>query len=293
MTHIFRRHWGTALLLLSPALLFAAVFLLYPLLNGVYLSFTNASALRPTHRVIGLGNYQYLLSTPEFFVVLWNSALLVGGAILLSMVGGLALALMVNRRLPGTTLFRAGVFQIWIVPWISVAILWGWIFNADYGIVNHLLTSTGLVSENVRWFSDSTTARLVVVLGFAWRMIPFMMVVSLAALQSIPSEILEAADVDGATPVQRFLRITLPLLRPMLVTLALLQLVKLFQEITLPWVLTQGGPVNSTTTLSLYTYKLAFQQWDYGLAATAGTIWLVLLGLLGLTAMQLTRRRYD
>ncbi|KKB11317.1 hypothetical protein VE25_13465 [Devosia geojensis] len=292
MNHVFRRHVGAALVLLLPALLFAGVFLVYPLANGVYLSFTNASALRPTSRFIGLGNYEYLLATPEFYIVLFNSVVLVGGAILLSMVAGLGLALLVNRRLPGVALFRAGVFQIWIVPWISVAILWGWIFNADYGIVNYMLMGIGIIDEPIGWFSGSTTARIVIVLGFAWRMIPFMMVVSLAALQSIPSEVLEAASVDGATPVQRFMRITLPLLRPMLVTLALLQLVKLFQEITLPWILTQGGPMNATSTLSLYTYKLAFQQWDYGLAAAAGTVWLVLLGLVGLIAMQFTRRSF-
>lgn len=292
VTHIFRQHLATAILLLFPALIFAAVFLVYPLANGVYLSFTNASALRPTHRFVGFSNYEYLLSTPEFYVVLFNSVILVGGAIALSMVLGLGLALLVNRKLPGISLFRAGVFQIWIVPWISVAILWGWIFNSDYGIVNYMLMGVGLIGEPIGWFSDAATARLVIVLGFAWRMIPFMMVVSLAALQSIPTEVLDAASVDGATPVQRFFKISLPLLRPMLITLALLQLVKLFQEITLPWILTQGGPVNATTTLSLYTYKLAFQQWDYALAATAGTVWLVLLGLAGLGALQLIRRRY-
>lgn len=276
-----------------PALIFAVVFLAYPLLKGIYISFTNASPLKPVQRFVGLDNYTYLLSSPEFYVVLLNSVLLVGGAIAISMIVGLGFALLVNQRLPGTTLFRAGVFQIWIVPWISVAILWGWMFNSDYGIVNYLLMSAGLISEKVNWFSDSATARLVIVLGFAWRMIPFMMVVTLAALQSINKEILEAADVDGATPVQRFFTITLPLLRPMLVTLALLQLVKLFQEITLPWVLTQGGPVNSTTTLSLYTYKLAFQQWDYALAAATGVMWLALLGLIGFVAILLMRRSYD
>jgi multiple sugar transport system permease protein len=292
MNHVFRQHPGATFLLLAPALCFAALFLLYPLLNGVLLSFTNASALRPNYHFVGLENYQYLLTDQEFFVVLGNTVLLVGGAIALSIAGGLALALLVNQRMPGIALLRAGVFQIWIVPWISVAILWGWIFNADYGIVNYLLKSSGLISDNISWFSESGPARLVLVLGFAWRLIPFMMVVSLAALQSIPTEILEAAEIDGATAIQRFVRIKLPLLRPMLFTLGLLQLVKLFQEITLPWVLTQGGPANATTTLSLYTYKLAFQQWDYGLAATAGTAWLILLALVGLAVTPMTRRRY-
>lgn len=293
MSYVFRQHRLAALLLLMPALLFAAAFLVYPLGNGLWLSLTNASALRPKAKFVGLANYTYLLSTSEFWTVIFNTIVLVGGAIALSTAVGLALALLVNRKLPGVALFRAGIFQIWIVPWISVAILWGWIFNADYGVVNYLLMDVGLIRAPVNWFADTTTARLVIILGFAWRMIPFMMVVSLAALQTIPAEILEAAAVDGAAPMQRFLRITLPILRPMLVTLALLQLVKLFQEITLPWILTQGGPVNATTTLSLYTYKLAFQQWDYGLAASAGTLWLILLSLVAFVAVRLTRRQYQ
>jgi multiple sugar transport system permease protein len=274
---ILRRNPLMLALLFAPGLLVSATFLLYPLLNGIRLSFTNASPLRPIERFVGLANYKHLLGDPAFWGVVANSFVIVGFAIVISMVVGFALALLLNQGLRGTWFFRVAVFQIWVVPWISVAILWGWVFNADYGIVNFVLLKLHLIDHNLNWFADKYLARLVIILGFAWRMIPFMMVVSLAALQSISREILDAAAVDGATWWQRLRDITLPLLKNILFIIGLLQGVKLFQEITLPWVLTQGGPVNATTTLSLYTYKLAFQRWDFGLASTVGTVWLCVL----------------
>ncbi|MDW6021620.1 sugar ABC transporter permease [Mesorhizobium sp. BAC0120] len=267
----------TLALLFAPGLVVSAIFLVYPVINGVRLSLTNASPMRPIQRFVGLSNYTYLLSDRTFWEVLANSFVIVGAAIAISMVAGFALALLLNQGLRGTYFFRVAVFQIWVVPWISVAILWGWVFNADYGIVNYVMVRIGLIGHNLNWFADPYLARLVIILGFAWRMIPFMMVVSLAALQSISKEILDAAAVDGAGPWERLRDIVLPLLRNILVVMGLLQGVKLFQEITLPWVLTQGGPVNATTTLSLYAYKLAFQRWDFGLASTVGTLWLCIL----------------
>lgn len=283
---ILRRSPLTLALLFAPGLLVSAVFLVYPLVNGIWLSFTNASPMRPLQRFVGLSNYSYLLWDPAFWEILGNSFLIVGAAIALSMVVGFGLALLLNQGLRGTYFFRVAVFQIWVVPWISVAILWGWVFNVDYGIVNFALVRLGLLPHNVNWFADPWLARLVIILGFAWRMIPFMMVVSLAALQSISREILDAAAVDGAGPWERLRDIVLPLLKNILFVIGLLQGVKLFQEITLPWVLTQGGPVNATTTLSLYTYKLAFQRWDFGLASTVGTLWLVVLLIFALVYLR-------
>ncbi len=279
MSLLVRRHPLAAAMLLTPALAVTGAFMIYPLLNGVRMSFTNASLLRPTERFIGLRNYWYLLEDPDFYEVVWNSFLLISVSVTISMALGFALALLLNQKLTGTNAFRAAIFQIWVIPWISVAILWGWIFNADYGIINFLLIDLNILSGTRNWLANRTSAQIVIIAGFAWRMIPFMMVVSLAALQSIPKDLLEAAEIDGATYLERLRYVILPLLRNMLLIVGLLQAVKLFQEITLPWVLTQGGPINATTTLSLYTYKLAFQQWDFGMASAAGTMWLIFLML--------------
>ena len=201
--------------------------------------------------------------------------------------------MLLNQGLRGTQFFRTVIFQIWVVPWISVAILWGWIFNADYGVINFILMDLGVLAGPRNWLASDLSAQLVIALAFAWRMIPFMMVVSLAALQSIPVEVLEAASIDGATYFARLRFVVLPLIRNLLMIIGLLQAVKLFQEITLPWVLTQGGPGNATTTLSLYVYKLAFQRWNFGLASAVGTVWLVIVMVFALLYLRVaTRNRW-
>lgn len=291
MRMILGRSPLTLVLLFAPGLLVTLAFMIYPVVNGIRLSLTNASPLRPMERFVGLSNYEYLLTDPLFYEIVGNTFIIVGAAVFLSLVAGFALALLLNEGLPGTRYFRVGVFQIWVVPWISVAILWGWVFNADYGVVNYVLVALGLTADKINWFADPWLAKLVIILGFAWRMIPFMMVVSLAALQSISREILDAAAVDGATYWERLRDIVLPLLRNILFIIGLLQGVKLFQEITLPWLLTSGGPVNATTTLSLYTYKLAFQRWDFGLASAVGTLWMGILLLFALIYLQFFVRR--
>jgi len=283
---VLKRNPVVVAFLLAPGLLVTAAFMLYPLANGILLSFTNSSPLRAAPRVVGLRNYERLLGDAGFWEVIFNSFLLVGAAVAMSMVVGFGLALLLNQKLRGTYFFRVGIFQIWVIPWISVAILWGWIFNSDYGVVNFLLMDLGLLENKVNWLASEVLARLVIILGFAWRMIPFMMVISLAALQSISKDILDAAAIDGARPWHRLRDITLPLLKNMMFVVGLLQAVKLFQEITLPWVLTQGGPINATTTLSLYTYKLAFQKWEFGMASAVGTLWLVVLFVFALVYLK-------
>lgn len=288
-----RWHPVLVALLVAPTLLVTTVFVIYPLLNGIRLSFTNASPLRPAVRYVGLSNFTQLLHDLGFYGIIWNSFFMVIVAVVLSLAAGLALALLLNQRLRGTQFFRTLIFQIWVVPWISVAILWGWIFNADYGIINFILIDLGILAHPRNWLAGDLSAQLVISLGFAWRMIPFMMVVSLAALQSIPTEVLEAASIDGATYFARLRFVVLPLIRNLLMIIGLLQGVKLFQEITLPWVLTQGGPGNATTTLSLYVYKLAFQRWNFGLASAVGTVWLVIVMVFALLYLRLaTRNRF-
>ncbi|MFO7320375.1 MAG: sugar ABC transporter permease [Chloroflexota bacterium] len=279
--------------LLLPSVLLVAVFIIYPLANGVRLSFTNASPLRPLTRYIGLENYIKLLSDSTFWEVLYNSVLIIGVSTALSLVVGFLLALALNTGLRGTWVFRTAIFQVWVVPWIAATILWGWLFNSEYGIINYTLQQTGLTAEPLSWLARPALAQLVMILGFVWRTIPFMMVVSLAALQGIPQELLEAAAIDGASYLKRLRFVTIPLVRNVLLTVGLLQAVRMFQEITMPWVLTQGGPVNATTTLSLHAYKLAFQRWEFGLSSAVGTLWLVFLLVFAVIYMKLLVRERE
>jgi multiple sugar transport system permease protein len=276
-----------AVAFMAPALVLSGAFVLYPLVNGVRLAFTDASPLSRTTRWVGFDNFSYLLADPDFWEVLANSLGLVSIAIALSLSLGFLLALLLDTGLRWTGVFRTGVFLVWVVPWISIAILWGWLFNADFGLNNYLLQRLGIIDEPLNFLAGPYLARAMLIWGFVWRLIPFMMVVSMAAIQGVPRELREAASLDGAGYWRQQFYVVLPLVRQTLAVVALLQSVKLLQEITLPWVLTRGGPVNATTVLSLYTYKLAFDRWEFGLASAAGVLWLLLVAII---AFAFTRR---
>jgi multiple sugar transport system permease protein len=272
-----RRNPFALLLLFGPMAALLGALLLYPFVNGIRLAFTDTSPMQRTVNWVGFENFEYVLDDAKFWESFYNSAVIIGAAVVVATVLGFAIALALNTGLRGRIAYRTAVFQVWIVPWIAVAILWGWMFNADYGVVNFLLRDLHIIDRNQNWLVDPFKAQMVIASAFAWRLIPFMMIVSLAALQSIPRELIEAARVDGASYARLVRSVIIPLVRGVLGVAALLQTVKLFQEITLPWMVTQGGPANATTTFSLYLYKTAFQQWDFGLAAAGGTLWLLFL----------------
>lgn len=275
---IKRDPWFFAALVL-PAALVVGFLILYPVVNGVYLSFTDATPLRPGEpKFVGLDNYIYLLEDDVYYASVLNTSYIVFVSSVLAVIMGFMLALLlhfgVKRFAP---LFRALVFQIWVVPWICVTILWGWMFNKEYGLVNYLMTATGITETNMDILFDQTGAQWVMIAGFTWRSIPFLMVIALAGLQSISTEIIEASELDGARFLHRVRHIIVPMIRNVLMVALLLDSVRFFQEMTLPLLLTQGGPINATMVISLFTYQLAFENWDFALASAAGTIWLLLL----------------
>lgn len=286
MQFSIRRNWLTFTLLLAPAIVIVGTLVLFPVVNGVRVSFTDATPLRPDTHWVGLENFIYLMEDREFHEVVYNSILIVGSSTVLSLIIGFALALLLNTGIRNANIFRAAIFQIWVVPWIVIAILWGWLYNVDFGLVNHLLMRAGILDERLNWLFNEFPAQVVIISGYTWRSIPFMMVVSLAALQSIPKEVMESASIDGAGFFEKVFHIIIPLLRNILLVLALVQSVRFFQEMTLPWVLTHGGPINATMTISMYTYKLAFDRWDFGLASAVGTLWLLVLVLFAVVYMR-------
>ena len=265
--------------LVLPAALIVGFLILYPVINGVILSFTDATPLRPgAPKYVGLENYEYLLEDDVYYASVFNTSYIVFVSSALAVIFGFLTALLLHfgvKRL--APLFRALVFQVWVFPWICITILWGWIFNTDYGLINYLLTASGITESNVDILFDETGAQWAMIAGFTWRSIPFLMVIALAGLQAISTEILEASELDGARFGSRVRQIILPMIRNVLMVALLLDAVRFFQEMTLPLVLTQGGPVNATMVLSLFTYQLAFENWDFALASTAGTLWLVFL----------------
>ena len=282
---------GESLLFMAPAMLLSAALVMYPLLNGIRLAFTNASPLSKRLRYVGVDNFVRLLTDDGFWTAVANSVGLVAVSVAMALVAGYLIALLCDELRVGVTLFRTAVFLVWVVPWISVAILWGWLFDSNYGVINAILQNLGLIQAPVNFLADPWLARMMLVLGYVWRMTPFMMIISIAALRGVPKDLREAASIDGAGYWQTQLSIVLPLVRPTLAVVAVLDIIRLMQEMTLPWVLTKGGPVNATEVLSLYTYKLAFQRWDFGMASASGVLWLVLVAGFAFVATRLLARR--
>ena len=270
---------GFSLLLLLPAFLVLSFTVLYPLLRGIFLSFTSFSLVNLGAGIqwTGLDNFMTLLSSPAYREV-WLTTLLfvlasVGGQFLL----GFLTAIVLNQNLAQRSLLR-GLFLIpWIVPTVVASLLFKWIYNQQYGVLNYVLQSVSLIPEFKAWIGDPNLALMSVILATIWKGFPFHMIVLLAALQTIPSESIEAAIIDGAGVFGRFRYVTLPHLRYIITIDLLISIIWTFQAFTMIWTMTEGGPVTSTTTLAISIYRTAFQAFDMGLGAAIGALWLVFM----------------
>jgi multiple sugar transport system permease protein len=281
----------TPYLLLIPALGIAAIVLVYPLINGISLSMTNYSLITGTKDFVGLENFLRLFRSEDYWKVFFNSIFLVFSSVFAQFLCGLFFALLLNRKIKGRNFYRGLLFSIWIVPEIVVALLWMIIYNSDFGILNYVLSSIGIIKNPIKWLAFPTSARYALIIVYAWRGIPFFMVMILAALQTVPTTIVEAATIDGAHAVQRFFAITVPYIRDILLLSCLLSVVRLFQDVTQILTLTNGGPVNATTTLAIDVYKKAFTRYQMGEAAAVGVTWLLFLMIFATYYIHLVTKR--
>lgn len=266
-----------AIILIVPCFLVIGIIIVYPLFRAVFMSFTDYDLLRPQFSWVGLQNYLDVFSNKVFWEVLLNTVLFSFGAVGLSIIIGLVLALLLNRDIIGRRFFRGTILMIWIVPWVVVSFLWSYMFNADYGLFNYLLSRLGIISEFLPWFAQPNLAKSSILIVYTWRSIPFMMIMLLAGLQTIPDDVIDAAQIDGAGPIARFRWVTIPYLKQILIIVFLLQVIRLFQEFTLIYILTGGGPIYATTSLSIHVYKTAFEFFQMGTASSIGVIWLIFL----------------
>ncbi len=268
-----------SLVMLIPALLVLAFTVLYPLLRGIYLGFQSYSLVNLTAGAdfVGLRNFRTLLSSPDYRAVWGTTLLFVAGSVGGQFVLGFLTALVLNQDIRQRNLFRGLLLMPWVVPTVVSSLLWKWIFNQQYGIFNYVLFVLGVIPKFQAWIGNPDLALSSVVLANIWKGFPFHMVVLLAALQTIPRDIVEAAIIDGASAFQRFSQVTLPLLRYIIMIDLLISIVWTFQNFTLIWTMTEGGPITATTTLAISIYRMAFQSFDMGMGAAIGTIWLVAL----------------
>jgi multiple sugar transport system permease protein len=269
--------------LIAPALIVILFVVAYPLLNSIWLSFHDANMLKSLTEqpFVGLRNYITVFSgpplTPVFLEALLNTLKLTFSSVFLSFVIGFALALLLNQSVLGRGLWRGALLMPWLVPWVSTSLLWMWIMDPQWGVVNVVLKGLGLTDAFLKWFGDPTLAMPAMIVMNVWKLYPFVMVMMLAGLQTLSEELLDAARIDGANRVQVFMHILIPHLRNVIVIVTLVPIIWGFQLFTPIWLITQGGPITSTTTLSILLYKKAFYEFDFGMATTIGTLWLIFL----------------
>lgn len=269
------------LILLLPSLLVFVTLLLYPLGYGLYVSLFNRHLLDPSGTFIGLGNYLWLLGNPEFWEALLHSVLWAGATVSLQLVLGTAAALLLHQPFRGRSIARGLILFPYMMPIVSVVLVWTLLYNALYGVLNYLFLQIGLIGRPIAWLAHPDTALWSVILVGTWKYFPFVVVMVLARLQVIPQEMYEAARVDGAGGAARFLWITLPQIRDVLLVVALLRTIWMFNNFEVVFLLTGGGPLRATMTLPILVYEQAFGLYEVGRgSALAVVMFLFLVGVM-------------
>ncbi len=273
-----------AYVFVAPTVLVILLLVIYPLIQGIWFSFTDMNQFNmgsrftsPSYEFIGIRNYLDVFTGAgtAFYQVLRQSIIFTFTSVFFHILIGLGLALLLNQKLRGRTLFRTLLLVPWAVPSFVSAFSWRWLFNAEYGFFNLVLKKFGYTQ--IEWLSDPFWAMFAVIITNIWLGFPFMMVSFLGGLQSIPESLYEAAKVDGAGAIRRFFFITMPMLRSVTFTVMLLGIIWTFNLFHVIYLVTGGGPFGMTDILPTYTYMEAFQRWEFGMASTYGVIILSLL----------------
>ena len=262
-----------------PGIVLLILVLGWPAITSILYSFETEQA---GDAAFTLSNYASLIKDPFFKTTFWNTGIFVFFSVAAHMVLGLAVAMILNRALPAKPLFRVIALLPWVVPDVVAGIIWKWMLDPIYGSMNDLLLKLGIISNPVEWLSNPRLAMASVVVVNLWRGFPFVMLILLAGLQSIPKHLYEAAAIDGAPRMQQFIHITLPGLRKMIVVALALDIVWEVRRFGLIQAMTQGGPGILTEVLSTYTYKQYFQFFRFEYASAISVVMTIVLLLISL-----------
>ena len=278
-----------AFLFLAPYLLVFGLFMVYPIINGFWVSLHEWQILGVDRPFVGTANYQAMVRDPVFWKSLWNTLYFTLLSTPLLVALGLAFALLLNQKVRGQGFFRAAIFAPYVLSISVVALLWLWILQPRYGLLSYYFDLLGLPTVN--WLSNPSYAMPAIVLTTVWWTVGFNMVIYLAGLQEIPTDVMEAASIDGATPWQKFWHVTLPMLRRITLFVTVIQVIKSFQIFGQVYIMTQGGPFGATRVLVQYIYENGFRYWRMGYASAMAYALLAIILLF--TAVQFRLARAD
>jgi len=290
-TLLERRYARLGLLLIAPTIVVFCAVIVYPLLAAIYLSLFQLYTPTLEGSFVGISNYRELLARGEFWISLRNTLVWTVGTLSLQVIFGIGMALMLHQAVWFRSLARSLILFPYFVSTVVAVLVWRWLFNDLYGILNHMLIGSGVVDMPVDYLGAMPNAMISIILVGAWKYFPFVVIAVLARLQTIPESLYEAARIDGAGPIARFFDVTLPQLRDVLVVIILLRAIWDFKEFDLIFLLTGGGPVISTQTLPLLVYKEAFALNQMGMAAAYAVVMMAIMLVFMVVYIRKTREK--
>jgi multiple sugar transport system permease protein len=259
-----RKNWS-AYLFIAPGLIHFAIFTVFAVGFAFYISFHEWNIIKPDKPYVGLQNYLDLIDDPRFHRAVKNTMTFMIG-VPLNLIAGLFVALLLNTKVRGQAIYRTLFYIPVVTPLVVSSIIWKWVYQGDYGLLNYYLLQLGIIDHKITWLADPNLALPALIIMGIWGGTGATMVIYLAGLQSIPEEMYDAAKVDGASALQRLFYITIPLLRPTTFFLFITAVIGTFQIFTEIYIMTNGGPLNRTTTIGYYLYTKAFRQLEMGYA---------------------------
>src|SRR4028118_748514 len=290
---IREREQRTGWMLLIPALILLALVFGYPILRAFWLSlFTQNLGTQLKTVFSGFDNYGRMIGDGRFWQSMWNTTVFTTASVVLELIIGMGVALVLNQSFKGRGVVRTISLLPWALPTALMGLVWAWVFNDQYGVVNDVLRRLGLIETGISWLGDPTLAMIAVILADVWKTTPFIALLLLAGLQSISTDLYEAHSIDGATPWQSFWRITVPLLMPQIVIALLFRFAQAFSIFDLIQVMTGGGPGGATETVSIYIYGTVMRYLDFGYGAALVVVtFLLLVAAVAIAAYFLSRAR--
>lgn len=281
-------------LMMVPALLVLLVVIAFPIFKGIYASFCDYGLRELRKGMFELqwndfDNYKIMLKNNQIFTYFKNTLVFVFLVVVIQFVLGLAIALLLDSKIKGRGAIRGFMLIPWTIPSVVTAIVWRFMTNSSFGVLNWFAYTLGIIPTlDYSWTLQPGPAMALITIAAVWRQLPYMMVMILAGLQSVDKTLLEAGRVDGANYFQSLFNITIPSIRPVLVTSIWIAIMANFQMYTIIANITNGGPVGATTTLSIAAYEAAFQSYDFGYGAAIGVVWLIVLFIITMFSNKLT-----